>query len=328
MPGMHGTVPAVLALQESDLIVSLGARFDDRVTGKASLFAPHAKVVHVDIDPAEISKIRTADVPIVGDLKDVLVDLEAAFASAAAVQRADIAEWWSYLDGLRDEFPLGYAQPTDGLMAPQYVISRIGELTGPEGVFAAGVGQHQMWSAQFIKYERPNSWLNSGGAGTMGYAVPAAMGAKVAEPDRVVWAIDGDGCFQMTNQELATCAINKIPIKVAIINNSSLGMVRQWQTLVYNGRYSNTDLNTGHNSIRIPDFVKLAEAYGCLAIRVEKEEDVDAAITLALETNDRPVVIDFVVSADAMVWPMVQQGRSNSSIQYAREHAPTFDQEA
>ena len=328
MPGMHGTVPAVLALQESDLIVSLGARFDDRVTGKASLFAPHAKVVHVDIDPAEISKIRTADVPIVGDLKDVLVDLEAAFASAAAVHRADIAEWWSYLDGLRDEFPLGYAQPTDGLMAPQYVISRIGELTGPEGVFAAGVGQHQMWSAQFIKYERPNSWLNSGGAGTMGYAVPAAMGAKVAEPDRVVWAIDGDGCFQMTNQELATCAINKIPIKVAIINNSSLGMVRQWQTLVYNGRYSNTDLNTGHNSIRIPDFVKLAEAYGCLAIRVEKEEDVDAAITLALETNDRPVVIDFVVSADAMVWPMVQQGRSNSSIQYAREHAPTFDQEA
>ncbi|MCR2801143.1 acetolactate synthase large subunit [Microbacterium sp. zg-Y818] len=327
MPGMHGTVPAVLALQESDLIVSLGARFDDRVTGKASLFAPNAKVVHVDIDPAEISKIRTADVPIVGDLKEVLVDLEGAF-TAAASERADIAEWWSYLDGLRDEFPLGYAQPTDGHMAPQYVIQRIGELTGPEGVYAAGVGQHQMWSAQFIKYERPNSWLNSGGAGTMGYAVPAAMGAKVAEPDRVVWAIDGDGCFQMTNQELATCAINNIPIKVAIINNSSLGMVRQWQTLVYNGRYSNTDLNTGHNTIRIPDFVKLAEAYGCLAIRVEKEEDVDAAIKLALETNDRPVVIDFVVSADAMVWPMVQQGRSNSSIQYAREHAPTFDQEA
>ncbi|MCR2811563.1 acetolactate synthase large subunit [Microbacterium sp. zg.Y1090] len=326
MPGMHGTVPAVLALQESDLIVSLGARFDDRVTGKASLFAPHAKVVHVDIDPAEISKIRTADVPIVGDLKDVLGDLEAAFA--AAEHRADITEWWSYLDGLRDEFPLGYAQPTDGLMAPQYVIQRIGELTGPEGVFAAGVGQHQMWAAQFIKYERPNSWLNSGGAGTMGYAVPAAMGAKVAEPDRVVWAIDGDGCFQMTNQELATCVINNIPIKVAIINNSSLGMVRQWQTLVYNGRYSNTDLNTGHNSMRVPDFVKLAEAYGCLAIRVEKEEDVDAAVQLALATNDRPVVIDFVVSADSMVWPMVQQGRSNSSIQYAREHAPTFDQEA
>ncbi|WP_394289019.1 acetolactate synthase large subunit [Microbacterium sp.] len=328
MPGMHGTVPAVLALQESDLIVALGARFDDRVTGKAALFAPNAKVVHVDIDPAEISKIRTADVPIVGDLKDVLVDLDAAFAAVTGARKPDISEWWSYLDGLRDEFPLGYAPTTDGLLAPQHVIQRIGELTGPEGVYAAGVGQHQMWAAQFIKYERPNAWLNSGGAGTMGYSVPAAMGAKVAEPDRVVWAIDGDGCFQMTNQELATCVINNIPIKVAIINNSSLGMVRQWQTLFYDGRYSNTDLNTGHGTVRVPDFVKLAEAYGCLAIRVEREDEVDAAIKTALETNDRPVVIDFVVSADAMVWPMVPQGVSNSYIQYAREHAPSFDEEA
>jgi acetolactate synthase-1/2/3 large subunit len=328
MPGMHGTVPAVLALQEADLLVSLGARFDDRVTGKAALFAPYAKVVHVDIDPAEIGKIRAADVPIVGDLKDVLVDLEAAFRGQIAGRTVDTDEWWSFLDGLRDEFPLGYAQPTDGLMSPQYVISRIGELTGPEGVFAAGVGQHQMWAAQFIKYERPNAWLNSGGAGTMGYSVPAAMGAKVAEPDRHVWAIDGDGCFQMTNQELATCAINNIPIKVAIINNSSLGMVRQWQSLFYDGRYSHTDLNTGHGTVRIPDFVKLAEAYGCLAIRVEKEEDVDAAIKTALETNDRPVVIDFVVSADAMVWPMVPQGVSNSYVQYARDHSPAFDEEA
>lgn len=324
MPGMHGTVPAVLALQEADLIVALGARFDDRVTGKAALFAPNAKVVHVDIDPAEISKIRTADVPIVGDLKDVLVDLHAAFQAAVKGGNPDIAEWWSFLDGLRDEFPLGYSQPTDGLMSPQYVIQRIGELTGPEGIYAAGVGQHQMWAAQFIKYERPNAWLNSGGAGTMGYSVPAAMGAKVAEPDRVVWAIDGDGCFQMTNQELATCAINDIPIKVAIINNSSLGMVRQWQTLFYDGRHSNTDLNTGHGTVRIPDFVTLAEAYGCLAIRVEKEEEVDAAIKTALETNDRPVVIDFVVSADAMVWPMVPQGVSNSYVQYARDHSPAF----
>jgi len=327
MPGMHGTVPAVLALQEADLLISLGARFDDRVTGKAALFAPNAKVVHVDIDPAEISKIRTADVPIVGDLKDVLVDLEAAFRAATGTAAPDTAEWWAFLDGLKDEFPLGYTQPSDGLMSPQYVISRIGALTGPEGIYAAGVGQHQMWAAQFIKYERPNAWLNSGGAGTMGYAVPAAMGAKVAEPDRPVWAIDGDGCFQMTNQELATCAINNIPIKVAIINNSSLGMVRQWQTLFYDGRYSHTSLNTGHGTVRIPDFVKLAEAYGCLAIRVEKEEDVDAAITLALETNDRPVVIDFVVSADAMVWPMVPQGVSNSYVQYARDHAPAFEQE-
>ncbi|MBO0979497.1 acetolactate synthase large subunit [Microbacterium sp. SD291] len=327
MPGMHGTVPAVLALQEADLLVSLGARFDDRVTGKAALFAPNAKVVHVDIDPAEISKIRTADVPIVGDVRDVLVDLETAFRGATSVTKPDIEEWWSYLDGLRKEFPLGYAPTTDGLLAPQYVIQRIGELTGPEGIYAAGVGQHQMWAAQFIKYERPNAWLNSGGAGTMGYSVPAAMGAKVAEPHRPVWAIDGDGCFQMTNQELATCTINDIPIKVAIINNSSLGMVRQWQTLFYDGRHSNTDLNTGHGTVRIPDFVKLAESYGCLAIRVEKEEEVDAAIKLALETNDRPVVIDFVVSADSMVWPMVPQGVSNSYVQYARDHAPSFDEE-
>ena len=327
MPGMHGSVPAVLALQESDLIIALGARFDDRVTGKAALFAPEAKVVHVDIDPAEISKIRVADVPIVGDLKDVLVDLETAFRSAASTTTPDYDEWWAYLRGLQDQYPLGYTPTTDGLLAPQHIIQRIGELTGPEGVFVAGVGQHQMWAAQFIKYERPNAWLNSGGAGTMGYAVPAAMGAKVSQPDRAVWAIDGDGCFQMTNQELATCALNGIPIKVAIINNSSLGMVRQWQTLFYDGRYSNTDLQTGHDTVRIPDFVKLADAYGCLAIRVEKEEEIDAAITLALETNDRPVVIDFVVSADAMVWPMVPQGVSNSYVQYARDHSPAFSEE-
>jgi acetolactate synthase-1/2/3 large subunit len=327
MPGMHGTVPAVLALQESDLIVALGARFDDRVTGKASHFAPNAKVIHVDIDPAEISKIRAADVPIVGDLREVLVDLEAAFRAGADSGRADISQWWAYLKGLRSEFPLGYAPTSDGLLAPQHVIQRIGELTGPEAIYAAGVGQHQMWAAQFIKYERPNAWLNSGGAGTMGYAVPAAMGAKVAQPDRVVWAIDGDGCFQMTNQELATCVLNNIPIKVAIINNSSLGMVRQWQTLFFNGRHSHTDLNTGHGTARVPDFVKLAEAYGCLALRVEKEDEIDEAIRVALETNDRPVVIDFVVSADAMVWPMVPQGVGNSEIQYARDHAPSFDQE-
>jgi acetolactate synthase I/II/III large subunit len=327
MPGMHGTVPAVLALQEADLLVSLGARFDDRVTGKSALFAPNSKVVHVDIDPAEISKIRTADVPIVGDLKDVLVDLVGAYRTATATTTPDLEEWWATLDGLRSEFPLGYSPTSDGLLAPQYVIQRIGELTGPEGVYAAGVGQHQMWAAQFIKYERPNSWLNSGGAGTMGYAVPAAMGAKVAEPDRTVWAIDGDGCFQMTNQELATCTLNEIPIKVAIINNSSLGMVRQWQTLFYDGRYSNTDLSTGHGTARIPDFVALAEAYGALGIRVTKEEEVDDAIKLALETNDRPVVIDFVVSADAMVWPMVPQGVSNSYVQYARDHSPAFSEE-
>jgi len=327
MPGMHGTVPAVLALQESDLIVSLGARFDDRVTGKIGEFAPHAQVVHVDIDPAEISKIRTADVPIVGDAKEVIADLTVAFAEAIGTQAPDTADWWTFLKGLQEEFPLGYSEPADGLLAPQYVIKRIGELTGPEAVYAAGVGQHQMWAAQYIKYERPNAWLNSGGAGTMGYSVPAAMGAKVAQPDRVVWAIDGDGCFQMTNQELATCTINQIPIKVAIINNSSLGMVRQWQSLFYDGRHSFTDLNTGHGTAMVPDFVKLAEAYGALGIRVTSADQVDDAIKLALATNDRPVVIDFIVSRDAMVWPMVPQGVSNSYVQYAKDHAPTWGEE-
>jgi acetolactate synthase-1/2/3 large subunit len=327
MPGMHGTVPAVLGLQDSDLIIALGARFDDRVTGKVDEFAPGAKVIHVDIDPAEISKIRFADVPIVGDVREVLVDLLDAWSGIAPDDKADMSAWWTRLDELKRNFPLGYAEPTDGLLAPQAVIKRIGELTGPEGVFVAGVGQHQMWSAQFIQYERPHAWLNSGGAGTMGYAVPAAMGAKVSQPDRVVWAIDGDGCFQMTNQELATCVINNIPIKVAIINNSSLGMVRQWQTLFYDGRHSFTDLETGHDSRRVPDFVKLADAYGALGIRVEKADEVDAAIELALATNDRPVVIDFVVSRDSMVWPMVPQGIGNSSVQYARDHAPTWDDE-
>ena len=327
MPGMHGTVPAVLSLQESDLIVSLGARFDDRVTGKIGEFAPHAKVVHVDVDPAEISKIRTADVPIVGDAKEVISDLTSAFTETIGDSKPDTADWWTYLNGLREEFPLGFGEPADGLLAPQYVIKRIGELTGPEAVYAAGVGQHQMWAAQYIKYERPNAWLNSGGAGTMGYSVPAAMGAKVAQPDRVVWAIDGDGCFQMTNQELATCTINKIPIKVAIINNSSLGMVRQWQSLFYDGRHSFTDLNTGHGTAMVPDFVKLAEAYGALGIRVTSADQVDDAIKLALATNDRPVVIDFIVSRDAMVWPMVPQGVSNSYVQYAKDHAPTWGEE-
>jgi len=328
MPGMHGTVAAVLALQDADLIVSLGARFDDRVTGKVSEFAPHAKVVHVDVDPAEISKIRHADVPIVGDAKDVIADLTSAYQKEiAAVGEPDLSDWWAKLDGLRTQFPLGYTPTTDGLLSPQQVIQRIGELTGPEGVYVAGVGQHQMWAAQFIKYERPNAFLNSGGAGTMGYAVPAAMGAKVSQPDRVVWAIDGDGCFQMTNQELATCTINDIPIKVAIINNSSLGMVRQWQTLFYDGRHSFTDLDTGHETRMIPDFLKLAEAYGALGIRVTKQEEIDDAIKLALETNDRPVVIDFIVSRDAMVWPMVPQGVSNSNVQYAKDHAPTWGEE-
>ena len=327
MPGMHGTVPAVTGLQKADLLITLGARFDDRVTGDVKTFAKGAKVIHVDIDPAEIGKIRHADVPIVGDAKVVIAMLTQELEKQLKGKKYDISEWWSYLNGLKERYPLGYNDLDDGKLAPQYVIERIGQLSGPEAIYAAGVGQHQMWSAQFINYENPNTWLNSGGAGTMGYAVPAAMGAKVAMPEKLVWAIDCDGCFQMTNQELATCTINQIPIKVAIINNSSLGMVRQWQTLFYNKRYSNTDLHTGTDTQMVPDFVKLSDAYGCLAIRVEKVEEVDAAIKLAMETNDRPVVIDFIVGRDAMVWPMVPAGVSNDAVQYARDAAPIWDGE-
>jgi acetolactate synthase-1/2/3 large subunit len=334
MPGMHGTVGAVTALQKSDLLISLGARFDDRVTGKLSSFAPEAKVIHADIDPAEISKNRTADVPIVGDCREVITDLIAAIqAEHGAGRHGDYAAWWSQIDKWRRTYPLGYDSPDDGSLAPQYVIERLGKIAGPDALYVAGVGQHQMWAAQFISYENPNTWLNSGGLGTMGYAVPAAMGAKAGRPEATVWAIDGDGCFQMTNQELATCAINNIPIKVAIINNGSLGMVRQWQTLFYNQRYSNTDLGgagrgpAGSTSTveRIPDFVKLAEAYGCVGMRCEKAEDVDSTIDKAMSINDRPVVVDFTVHQDAMVWPMVPAGTSNDEIQVARDMAPRWD---
>ena len=326
MPGMHGSVAAVTALQRSDLIIALGARFDDRVTGQLSSFAPDAKVIHADIDPAEISKNRVADVPIVGDAKAIISELTAA-VSAPDARRGDYDAWVTRTKGWAQTYPVGYTASEDPeALAPQYVLEKLGEIAGPEAIYAAGVGQHQMWAAQFIGYQRPNSWLNSGGAGTMGYSVPAAMGAKVGEPDRVVWAIDGDGCFQMTNQELATCVINNIPIKVAIINNSSLGMVRQWQSLFYNERYSNTDLHTSVGS-RIPDFVKLADAYGCVGLRCERPEDVEATIRQAMEINDRPVVIDFVVERDAMVWPMVPAGVSNDAIQIARDAAPQWDRE-
>jgi acetolactate synthase-1/2/3 large subunit len=324
MPGMHGTVAAVGALQRSDLLITLGARFDDRVTGKLSTFAPEAKVIHADIDPAEISKNRHADVPIVGDVREVIADLVVALQTEQAAGRVgDYEAWWRQLDGLRATYPLGYVTPDNGELAPQYVVERLGAIAGPDAVYVAGVGQHQMWAAQFIGYERPNSWLNSGGLGTMGYAVPAAMGAKVGRPDATVWAVDGDGCFQMTNQELATCAINDIPIKVAVINNGSLGMVRQWQTLFYNERYSHTDLH----SKRIPDFAALAEAYGCVGLRCDKAEDVDATIEQAMAIDDQPVVVDFGVHQDAMVWPMVAAGTSNDDIMVARGMAPDWDRE-
>ena len=321
MPGMHGTVAAVTGLQKADLLITLGARFDDRVTGKLSTFAPNAKIIHADIDPAEIGKNRYADVPIIGDLGPIIRALIPAVKAEFAKNKADITQWWKQMNSLRQKYPLGYNEPSDGSLSPQYVIERIGAITGPDGIYVAGVGQHQMWASQFVKYEKPRTWLNSGGLGTMGYAVPAAMGAKVGAPDTPVWAIDGDGCFQMTNQELVTCAINDIPIKVAVINNESLGMVRQWQTLFYKERYSNTDLH----SKRIPDFAKLAEAMGCIGLRCESKGDVDKIIKEANAINDAPVVVDFSVYRDAMVWPMVAAGTSNDDILIAKEMAPDWD---
>ncbi|WP_399085435.1 acetolactate synthase large subunit [Streptomyces sp. BBFR2] len=338
MPGMHGSVTAVTALQKSDLLITLGARFDDRVTGKLDSFAPYAKVIHADIDPAEIGKNRVADVPIVGDAREVIADLIVAVqAEHEAGHRGDHAAWWADLNRWRETYPLGYELPEDGSLSPQQVIQRIGRLA-PEGtIYAAGVGQHQMWAAHFIDYDQPSTWLNSGGAGTMGYAVPAAMGAKAGMPDRTVWAIDGDGCFQMTNQELTTCALNNIPIKVAIINNGALGMVRQWQTLFYNQRYSNTVLHSGPDAgptdekprgTRVPDFVKLSEAMGCVALRCEDPAELDDVIARANAINDRPVVIDFIVHEDAQVWPMVAAGTSNDEVMAARGVRPDFGDSA
>jgi acetolactate synthase I/II/III large subunit len=326
MPGMHGSVAAVAAMQRADLLVALGARFDDRVTGQLSSFAPDAKIVHADIDPAEISKNRHADVPIVGDCKEILVELIASVRTERSTDDpTDLGPWWRQLNEWRETFPLGYEWPSDGTLSPQYVIERIGALAGPDAVYTAGVGQHQMWAAQFVSYERPRSWINSGGLGTMGFAVPAAMGAKFGLPDTPVWAIDGDGCFQMTNQELATCAIEGAPIKVAVMNNGNLGMVRQWQNLFYEGRYSHTDLGTHKH--RIPDFKLLAEALGCVGLRCESKDDVDATIKAAMEINDRPVVIDFVVGKDAQVWPMVATGTGNDEIMAARGIRPLFDED-
>ncbi|GAA5104695.1 acetolactate synthase large subunit [Haloechinothrix salitolerans] len=322
MPGMHGTVTAVAAMQRADLLVALGTRFDDRVTGKLSSFAPDATVVHADIDPAEISKNRTADVGLIGDCREIIAELTAAtrqeLRSAGA---ADYTAWWRRIDGWRETYPLGYTWPADGGLAPQYVIERIGKLAHPDTRYIAGVGQHQMWAAQFLRFEHPGTWINSGGLGTMGFAVPAALGVKLAHPDTLVWAIDGDGSFQMTNQELVTCAIEDVPIKVAVINNGSLGMVRQWQHLFYAGRYSNTDLDVR----RIPDIVLLAESMGCTGLRCDNKTDVDAVIKKALDINDRPVVIDFVVAKESLVWPMVAAGTGNDEIMAARDIRPLFD---
>jgi len=320
MPGMHGTVAAVGALQKSDLIVALGTRFDDRVTGRLDSFAPGAKVIHADIDPAEIGKNRAVDVPIVGDVRETLRQLNEAIE---AHPKPDADPWRRQLGAMKARYQPRWEEAPDGRLSPQEVIKRIGELSPADTIYAAGVGQHQMWAAHFLPHEKPARWINSGGAGTMGFCVPAAMGAKVANPDSTVWGIDGDGCFQMTNQELVTCALNNIPVKIAVINNNALGMVRQWQSLFYEGRYSNTDLNTES----LPNFPMLAEAMGCVGLRATNEEEMDEAIARALEINDRPVVVEFVVHKDAMVWPMVPAGVSNDEIRVARDMAPDWEEE-
>lgn len=325
MPGMHGTVPAVAAMQRSDLLITIGARFDDRVTGDVASFAPDAKVIHADIDPAEIGKIRAVDVPIVGDAREVLSGLLSVYQNSGLAVPS-LSNWRDYLNDLKQRFPRGWEGQSDGSLSPQFVIQTLSQEAGPDAIYCAGVGQHQMWAAQFVDYEKPRTWLNSGGLGTMGYAIPAAMGAKAGRPDAEVWAIDGDGCFQMTNQELVTCAMEGFPIKVALINNGNLGMVRQWQALFYGERYSNTRLREQGNYM--PDFVKLSESMGCVAIRVTKEEEVLPAIRKAREINDRPVVIDFIVGEDAQVWPMVSAGSPNSDIQYALGLRPLFDEDS
>ncbi|MGV8845418.1 acetolactate synthase large subunit [Tessaracoccus sp.] len=320
MPGMHGTIAAVGALQKADLLIAVGTRFDDRVTGKLDSFAPFAKIIHADIDPAEIGKNKAVDIPIVGDCKETLRLLN---EELTGVDPPPIDPWRTLLKGMRAKYQPSWEDAPEGRLSPQKVIQRIGELSPPDTIFAAGVGQHQMWSAHYLPHEQPNKWLNSGGAGTMGFCVPAAMGAKVASPETTVWGIDGDGCFQMTNQELVTCALNNIPIKIAVINNHALGMVRQWQSLFYNERYSNTDLHTES----IPNFQMLAEAMGCVGLKATNEEEMEIAIAQALEINDRPVVVEFVVHKDAMVWPMVSAGTSNDEIQVARDMAPDWEEE-
>ncbi|MEP7060490.1 MAG: acetolactate synthase large subunit [Actinomycetota bacterium] len=311
MPGMHGGYPGVTALQKCDLIVALGSRFDDRVTGKLDAFAPGAKVIHADIDPAEIGKNRAVDVPIVGDAKDVIAKMTAELKKRQDEDGGvpDRRAWLGQLAEWKASYPYAYDQPADGPLKPQYCIDRLHAAAGSESIVVSGVGQHQMWAAQFWKFEHPRTWINSGGLGTMGFAVPAALGAKAGMPDKRVVAIDGDGCFQMTNQELATSITEDIPFVTAIINNGSLGMVRQWQELFYGERYSG--VNLGFDS---PDYVKLAEAYGAVGLRAERPEEVENVIEKALSITDRSVVIDFRVDQREMVFPMVPAGQSNDDI--------------
>jgi acetolactate synthase-1/2/3 large subunit len=310
MPGMHGNYTAVTSMQKADLLVTLGARFDDRVTGKVSTFAPDAKIIHVDIDPAELGKVRFADVPIVGDVRTVIEELiKSVKAEHARNDPPDIAPWIAQIRDWQDRYPLKYTQEEGGPLKPQFVIERLRDNTPDDCILVAGVGQHQMWASQLWKFKLPNTWVNSGGLGTMGYAVPAAVGAKVGRPDRMVWAIDGDGCFQMTAQELVTAASERIPVKIAILNNAYLGMVRQWQELFYEERYSEVYLSPD-----LPDYVKWAEAMGCIGMRVDNADDVVATIEKANEIDDRPVVIDFRTDWREKVYPMVAAGASNDDI--------------
>ena len=302
MLGMHGTRAANYAMDEADLIVGIGVRFDDRVTGKLSEFAPRAKFIHVDVDPAEISKNVPAHIPIVGDAKNVLARLVTEYRALGA-DRSRLEDWWQRIEGWRAQYPLRYEDTTDAEIRPQRAIQAVFEATGGEAIVTSDVGQHQMWTAQYYDFPEPRRWINSGGLGTMGFGVPAAMGAAVGCPDRTVGCIAGDGSVQMNAQELATCAQNGIPIKVVIINNGYLGMVRQWQELFWDKRYSQVDMGS------YPDFVKLAEAYGATGIRLTDKTTLVDDLKAAIATEG-PVVVDVRVTAEENVYPMIPAGQA------------------
>ncbi|MGI8797343.1 MAG: acetolactate synthase large subunit [Acidimicrobiia bacterium] len=310
MPGMHGNFTAVTSMQKSDLLIALGSRFDDRVTGKVGSFAPDAKVIHVDVDPAELGKVRRPDVPIVGDCRLVIEELvKAVKADRSKRDWPDLSAWDRQLEDWKREFPLKYDQHDDGPLKPQHCIESLRDNTPDDTIVVAGVGQHQMWTSQLWHFNHPYTWVNSGGLGTMGFAVPASIGAKVGKPERMVWAVDGDGCFQMTAQELVTASAERIPVKIAILNNAYLGMVRQWQELFYEERYSEVYLSPD-----LPDYTKWAEAMGCVGFRVDDPSDVVPTIEKANEIDDRPVVVDFRVDYREKVYPMVPAGGSNDDI--------------
>ena len=306
MPGMHGLYAATTSIQKSDVLVAIGVRFDDRVTGDPDSFAPFAKVIHGDVDPAEIGKVRVPEVPIVGDARRIL---EAMCECWGDTPTPKLRKWWQTIREWQEKNPLRFDQEPDGPLKPQYVISRLRDLADKDSIVVSGVGQHQMWAAQYWRFDNPRHWINSGGLGTMGFAVPAAIGAKAGRPDKQVIAVDGDGCFQMTMQELITASVENIPIKVAVFNNGAHGMVRQWQRLFYNERFSSSDLGQ-----HLPDYVKLAESMGCVGLRADRPEDVDGVITRMLEVDDRSVVVEFEVDRDEMVFPMVPAGGSNDIV--------------